>query len=399
MKTLIWRLNQRNLFLFYLIVTYLLGPTLAIYLTQNGLMFRYNFSYYSLFFDLAMAVISFTTSYWFFKELIIPKSTILSRTVNSNSNNELYYTGLILCFIGSLALLVYIAYNGLSFRWETYENRYYNSLGIGIVTKLFIMFPLGFTLILCSQKLKINKYRHGGIVFLYGLLLTLATGGYRQIMLIGIISFLLIAYLLKSISKIEIQFTAFLSVCVIALIGALRNTGFDRHVTITAEQYVYAIIDSFAPFDSYLKIKDYVDAHGAPGIAVFANQFLSYIPRALWNDKPMLVLNSGNFFTQSVLDYSRNVTISPTILGEFYLIGGQTGIVIGCIFTGLILSIFDTLFSPKKTTIGVGLFIFFFFAPFGLVREGLAVYITTLLWVLSIVFICLTIVKLKVGRP
>ena len=132
------------------------------------------------------------------------------------------------------------------------------------------------------------------------------------------------------------------------------------------------------------------------GLSIVFNEFSSLIPRSIWVNKPELVLNAGNFYTQEILHYNAGVTISPTILGSLFLISGHYGIILGSIFLGVMLRWFDKKMygvARNDREFNLNLYSIFYyyiiFYTFTIAREGIEVFFqrTIMSYIIFIVFI------------
>ncbi|MDX7329584.1 WzyE family oligosaccharide polymerase, partial [Escherichia coli] len=72
------------------------------------------------------------------------------------------------------------------------------------------------------------------------------------------------------------------------------------------------------------------------------------IPRFLWEDKPINVLNNGYFYTTEVLSLDTNLTMSPTFLGTSLIMFGSWFYWVGGFISGVILFVFDRSFSHSS---------------------------------------------------
>ncbi|TOH90366.1 hypothetical protein CGI70_23755 [Vibrio parahaemolyticus] len=81
--------------------------------------------------------------------------------------------------------------------------------------------------------------------------------------------------------------------------------------------------DSISPLNYQVESVNFVmnsSAHIPHGWDLFFNQFLALIPRALWNDKPIVMMNSSYYFTQYILGFSGNLNMASTMLSSALII-------------------------------------------------------------------------------
>lgn len=140
---------------------------------------------------------------------------------------------------------------------------------------------------------------------------------------------------------------------------------------------LYFVYDGVVPYDAFHKIVLYIDSSSFEVRGeIILNQFGTLIPRFIWESKPSVLLNGGNFYSQVILGRESVVTYSPTFLGELFLIGGWVSCLIGSFFAGILLKVFDNIVAQKKGLIFIILFSYSFLLIFNLYREGLFVLLT-----------------------
>ena len=232
----------------------------------------------------------------------------------------------------------------------------------------------------------------------YAILTFTALGGHRQLGIAAILTLLFIGLKRKQISKTVLFGFALLSIIALVFMGFIRygtlarGYSFDKLFVIS----LYFLQDSLSPFDSFARIIDavprYIDFQYAD---TFVNQFIFMIPRAVWSDKPIIVMNAGNYFTQNILGLKGILTISPTILGELYMAGGGVACSLGMFLVGGFLKMIDRVFIRirKDCVLIVFYYAFLFQLCFNLYREGVAVFLSKLLisYVLSIASLLLVV--------
>ena len=306
-------------------------------------------------------------------------------------------------FIGTsfLAILYFLSKNGLLLlESSSYEERYETNLGLGILTRLFPFFIAG-TVISFILKPTYRNWKFNLLIGIFlGTLTYIVMGGYRQILAIHIFVFLILGHHYSYIKLFTIIKFGILAIPLLMFMALFRY-GIDSSSDLSMHLLVFTR-DSFAPYNSFANIIEYYKntPEGFQGLSIVSNEFSSLIPRSIWADKPELVLNAGNFYTQEILNYDAGITISPTILGSLFLISGHYGIVLGSIFLAVTLRWFDKkmyraaiVFSRNNRAFNLILYSIFYyyiiFYTFTIAREGIEVFFqrTIMAYIIFIVFV------------
>lgn len=258
---------------------------------------------------------------------------------------ELRMLGYVLLIVNLLSILLYIGINGglIIFKSASYSDRFESNLGLGGLAIFFPLFLLSFILLFLTKP----TYRNWKINFFYGLLVAilifLAIGGGRLMIALHTFIFLLIGYHYKYIKFRTITITVVIFVPLAALLAFVRaKMDFDSEVF----QTLIFTMNTFSPFDSFVRIIEYYDNSNKAyeGFNVVYNQITSFVPRVIWPEKPIMVLNTGNFYTLEILNFKVMATISPTINGSFYIMYGFIGLIVGSAIIGMLLKVFDNSF-------------------------------------------------------
>jgi enterobacterial common antigen polymerase len=303
--------------------------------------------------------------------------------------------------ISFLAILYFLSQNGLLLLDSTsYEERYETNLGLGILTRFFPFFIAGTTISFILKPTYRNWIFNLLIGIFLGVLTYIVMGGYRQILAIHIFVFLILAYHYSYIKLFTIIKFGILAIPLLMFMALFRY-GIDSSSDLSFNLLVFTR-DSFAPYNSFTNIIEYYKntSEDFQGLSIVLNEFSSLIPRSIWVDKPELVLNAGNFYTQEILKYNAGLTISPTILGSLFLISGDYGVILGSIFLAVMLRWFDKkvyrsviVFSKNNREFNLSLYSIFYyyiiFYTFTIAREGIEVFLqrTIMAYIIFIVFV------------
>jgi antigen polymerase len=259
---------------------------------------------------------------------------------------ELRVLAFTLLFMSIISVLIYVIQNGgfLLLKSDSYSDRFTSTLGKGWLTILFPFFIFSYSLFFfikpSYKKWKIYFF----LGFLTGTIIFIAIGGGRLLIALHVFTFLIIGYHYRFIKLKRIFMIVIILIPVSALLAFARaKMDFDSNLF----QGLIFTMNTFSPFDSFVRILTYYDneMQNYQGLSVVYNQFISsFVPRALFPDKPMIVMNTGNFYTQNILHYQSLTTISPSLNGSFYIMYGLIGLILGSIFMGFLMKLLDNTF-------------------------------------------------------
>ncbi|HWU42670.1 MAG TPA: WzyE family oligosaccharide polymerase, partial [Bdellovibrio sp.] len=280
-----------------------------------------------------------------------------------------------------------------------YENRYDANVGMGGYSLFFSMGLLGCTLLSLRAETKRAKRNSLICTIAYCALTFVVLGGYRQLGFAALFSLGVISLMRRDISNKKFLLLSGLLIVITLAVAMLRYTGTsaDDIGGIYGRLFIF-LYDGFAPVDAFYNIVEYSKNHRFSD-NVIINQFATAIPRAIWPDKPLIVLNAGNFYTQNVLGRSDAITYSPTLLGELYLAGGSFACVVGAFSSGMILRALDEIVIRSRNKLSVAFFFSFAFVfIFNLYREGIGVLVTKIVLFGTASFILVCVSQLFVSR-
>jgi hypothetical protein len=267
-----------------------------------------------------LCLLLFVFGYWAIAPIrfLIPRRTNIDWRVGTGLLVKL----LSLAFVAST--LVYLVSSGgpVLLKSGGYENRYDSNVGMGGYSLFFSLGLVACTLAYLRANTRSERKKALYATILYCLVTFLVLGGYRQLGFAALFAIAVIA-----VQRREISFAKFIVVSC-CLVTATLAVAVFRYTDSTSDavgglsgRLFIFLYDGFAPVDAFYNIVEYSRYHHI-GQNVFLNQLLTPIPRFLWADKPVIVLNAGNFYTQIVLGRTDLITYSPTLLGELYLLGG-----------------------------------------------------------------------------
>ncbi len=281
-----------------------------------------------------------------------------------------------------VAMAAYVVGSGgpVLFKQGGYENRYDANVGMGGYSLFFSMGLLGCTLLSLRAVTAKEKRKALICTVAYCVLTFVVLGGYRQLGFAALFSLGVISLMRKDISFGRFLILSGSLIVVTLAVAMFRYTGTSADdIGGVYGRLIIFLYDGFAPVDAFYNIVDYSKNHGISENVIF-NQFATAVPRSIWPDKPLIVLNAGNFYTQVVLGRTDAITYSPTLLGELYLAGGAVACLIGSLISGVFLRFFDEIIIRSKSKLMVSFFFSFAFVfIFNLYREGISVLVTKIM--------------------
>jgi WzyE protein. len=269
------------------------------------------------------------------------------------------------------SLLLFAASNGLSLGQQDYEYRYEAARGWGPIIAFFPAFlPFVFYKIYNSKGIP-SFLLVSTISLAIGLTTYIVMSGYRQILIGTLIIICCVAMERRYIKRWHFVPGVAAFMLLIVSLSFMRyagdSSGASTFESIGIAAYYYIQGDVF-PMDAPLKIRDYCDYITPPGTDVVINHLAKIVPRALWEDKPLILLDAAGFYTQEVVGYARGVTLSPTVLGEGYLVGGSAGFYVLMFAGAITLTVLDV--ARKLSDACFFIIGSFIYGGFFFIREG-----------------------------
>lgn len=300
--------------------------------------------------------------------LLFPHRSESSRALSSAN----YFALATLAALSIGSLLLFAAANGISLGQTDYEHRYEAARGWGPLIIFFPAFlPFFFYRVSQSQGLAGFLWWSTAIT-LVGLGTYFVMSGYRQVLIGAVILCCCVAIERKYIKKwhflpgIGLFFSLLIALSFLRYAGDSAGSSAFDNPWIAAFYYIQG--DVF-PVDAPLKIREFYAAHtDPPGLDVVLNHLFKLVPRAFWPDKPLILLDAAGFYTQHVVGYARGVTLSPTVLGEGYLVGGTAGFYFAVLCGSALAWLMDRM--RLMSSAGFYLFGSFIYGGFFFIREG-----------------------------
>lgn len=253
------------------------------------------------------------------------------KTISKNSiqlpyliNFKLIKSCYLLLFLISISL--YIVINGVSLNLDgNYGDRLTDNAGNGW---LLINMPAFVVVIILSS---MNAMKKSDFILtipwilFFGLCYFVVIGGSRNVFASAILIYLIIGYFKGFLSRKAILVFGFCAFLLLNFLILFRyNVSLsDMNIKEAVAIFISYFSDSISPLNYQVESVNFVmnsSAHIPHGWDLFFNQFLALIPRALWNDKPIVMMNSSYYFTQYILGFSGNLNMASTMLSSALII-------------------------------------------------------------------------------
>lgn len=388
--------SYTSIFLHFYLIFFLLG-TMSIYILN--LKYNNDIINYSIFLFI-LSIIVFYFSHFISKVFLQKIKIEIFPNINYSKYKKLYLTLLSISF---MAIVLYVIKSGgfmlLNMNSNEYELSIENNAGLGIFTIFFTMYIPGTLLFYQSNPSKKNFWISLFIMIVFGLLIYLAIGGSRRFLFYGIISLYIFALLRKDfrLSFIKLLFYIIITFFLLNLMALIRYGNDITNIDFTL--ILFYTFGSLAPWSSFLDIIQNVPNNfDYQYFTLIFNHFLKIVPRFIWQDKPLLIENTGNFYTQNFLNID-NLTISPSLLGELFLAFGTIGIVVGMVAIGSLFALIDKIqLNKNKNILALIFFSYNINVIFGLTREGVEVFIYNILFNFMLFLLFIFYIKLKLKK-
>ncbi|MCR9794054.1 WzyE family oligosaccharide polymerase, partial [Vibrio cholerae] len=245
--------------------------------------------------------------------------------VNSDKINIYYYVYWVL-FVVSISY--YLVSNGFSFNSDgNYGDRLEDNAGNGLLLINMAAFIPALIIGLMRTKERRETIKLLYLVIFSGALFFFVIGGSRNVLAGALLVFIYISYIKGYLGKKFIVISGlFLLVLMNMLVLIRYNVSIDNlNVKDLFLIFLSYLVDSISPVyyqaitvDIFLNSSLSVEQ----GWDLFFNQFFALIPRGVWPDKPIVMMNSSYYFTQYILNLPGNLNMAATLLSSSIIIMG-----------------------------------------------------------------------------
>jgi|GEM_PF-3081453 WzyE protein. len=319
----------------------------------------------------------------------------------SARGSKLTQSGLHALALASLfSVAAYVALNGLSFGQGSYEDRYKDAQGMGILLRLFPAFLPYAAYRLVVAKDRSEFIRVAAVAMLFTGFMYIALEGYRQILIAALLITLVIALKRRFLPAPLVAVTALLALPGVIGLSFLRYIGESSAVTFQdpiVAAFYYTQGDLF-PIDAPLRTFWWCSARECPGWGPFLNHFTHLIPRAIWPEKPDIQFDAAGYYTQVIIGYYRNVTLSSTIFSEAIMIGGYWAVPMFMFVSGVLAKLFS-IWADRATGIMRFILLSNVYIGFFWIREGLENGLLRIIFAVIFLLIALLLAPLVATLP
>lgn len=313
-------------------------------------------------------------------------------------------TGVLLALIAVVTLTAFIAQNGLLLFEVNSYGQAFSSKVSGQALKRFSYFLIPAMLIYYFLNPGIQRWW----IFLattagFGALTYVVVGGTRAYLALAFALFLFIG-----LTDRYIKARLLAPLGVLGVLGmfalALARYRLDGSGAQQAYNFLFLTRDTLSPWENLALILQRHTTIDFQGPAPIIRDFYVYIPKILWPDRPTSILNAANYFTWHVLGRNPGLTISPTLVGSLFIMGGVLAVVLGGLVCGLIIRWFDWLRDSTRhganqyRDIVVKAFCFgSLFNIIVLVRDGLDSFVSRFVFFFVVLALCVLTAKAFCG--
>jgi hypothetical protein len=308
--------------------------------------------------------------------------------------------GLVVLLLMSLgATLIYLATSGFSFGSSGYESRYEEASGSGPLL-LFIPAFLPYAAYRLATAKSLGKFLLIALVLIaFNVFIFMLLSGYRQLLIGSALLCMIVAVDRGFIPRWTIIPAAVIVFPLVALSMSFARYSGEESTPFadkTAAALYYIQGDVF-PIDAPMRIMWFCDIQPCPGTDVFVSHLQKFVPRGAWPDKPKILPDSAGFYTQTVLNYKRQLTLSATIMGEALLMGSMMQAALVMILSGFFAALMTSLFFAARPSISYFIYLANIYIGFFWVREGFEDAINRVIIMLIYAFIAVTCAILLKG--
>ncbi|WP_439259668.1 WzyE family oligosaccharide polymerase [Lonepinella sp. BR2930] len=315
--------------------------------------------------------------YWVYQGKFYPRLLPEKREKNTPQLTA-KITMWILLAVSLGAMVVFYGLNGLLLFKLTAYNQIFSAQVSAVALKRFFYFCLPALLIfyfLQPSKRRWWQFLCLGVAF--GVLSYLVIGGTRANLALAVALFVLIGIAQGYISMFALVMLAILGIFAMFLLAMWRY-GLVFNDEQTLFRFLHLTRDTFSPWENLATILNTKNIE-YQGLMPIIRDFYVYIPKALWADRPDLVLNTANYFTWDIKHYYAGLAISPTLIGSFYIMGSYPMILVGAVGSALVVKGFDGFYRWAKDDESAVLKAYCFshiFTLTVLVREGFDAFVS-----------------------
>lgn len=319
----------------------------------------------------------------------------------SINRTEFHLLWLLLTLIAVGTTMVFFIHNGfLLFQLRAYNQIFSSDVADVALKRFFYFFIPAMLLIYFLHPTRRNWLWFLIVTVTFGIFTYIVVGGTRANIIIAFAPFLFIG-----IQRGWITLWILASASVMAIAGmfwlALKRYGLNVSGDEAFYTFLYLTRDTFSPWENLALLLQNYSHISFQGLAPIVRDFYVFIPSWLWPERPLLMLNTANYFTWAVLDNHSGLAMSPTLIGSMIIMGGVSFIPLGAIVVGLTIKLFDTLYECGKMAgnryRASLLQAFCFGAVFSmtvLACEGLDAFVSRVIFFCLIFGLCLMLAKL-----
>ncbi|MDW2175303.1 O-antigen polymerase [Vibrio sp. 1637] len=395
--------NRLALFLFtvFFVVSYFLVlPAIFIFEQEYGLYHGVSYLDYllTLWYSVPFIFCVYFGYFIFGRLLKGSDCNLLKKAVNTPRNLKFFFY---FSIVPPLACLIFLLLTkGITIGHGGYGDQLEANAGNGVYLLFLYSYSPCALIYLLSGRLSNSRILITlSIMIIFGSLVFLITGGSRNIAAGGIVS---LALYLLYFKRISLKVFGTFSITMMIGVTLLAFFRYSNSLSSSEASYLFFLytLDSFSPINSLYQVIHKFEYSSDFVLVFFDNfftQFYTFIPRAIWADKPILLMTNGKFITTEVLGLNGRFIVSPSVIGTAVVMLGYFYFFIG-VFVGIVLRINDLFISSSSPLFKV---IGFILLPsvFLLSRENLEFYIYKVIMISVTIFFVYLVFRLFIWMP
>ncbi|CAL1329429.1 ECA oligosaccharide polymerase [Candidatus Providencia siddallii] len=394
-----FKLNFNVIFSFLFLLTFYFGFPLTCILTFK---FSESIIKSEYLFYTQLSSISFYIVYYivYNTNFSVLKSTKRRMIFNINKI-EINLFCILLMLISIITIFIFFLKNGfLLFKLKSYDQIFSNQVFLVGLKRFFYFFIPAMLIIYFLKPTKKRWFFFLFSTIIFGFFTYFVVGGTRANIIIPFSLFLFIGINRKWI-KLWMLIVFFILSIVIMFFLALNRYGINVSWNKLFYIMLYFTRDTFSPWENLALILSYYEKLDFQNLSPIIRDFYVFIPSWVWPERPNVILNSANYFTWKILNNYSGLSISPTLIGSFIIMGGVFFIPLGGIVVGLFIKWFDWIYNLSlresnryKASVLKSFCFSLIFNIIVLVREGIDSFVSRFFFFCIIFGFCLIFAKI-----
>ena len=257
--------------------------------------------------------------------------------------------------VSILAMIIFYITKGSSFDSDNYASKLGENAGSGLLLMPMSAFVPAVIVYSFTSKSKYAFAKSCGISILFGVAFYILIGGSRNVMFSALLMATLICFVTGKINKFKFLIIGCIGLFLVAALGMLRYSNSMSSSGAALSLAIQYLTDSLSPINYQYEAVKYYDNTTNPdavgGIYYMFSQFSGFVPRFLWEEKPIVTMNSSYYFTTNILGMSSGLNMASTLLGSSLVLFGGYFYWLAYALSGLVVRMLDIIINSNKLTV------------------------------------------------